>query len=112
MSCAISPGAPRMCWRLSALLRLGLLAALAAGCSGLSTSLPILATTAGPTALPAATQTSPPAVTLTAGAGALAMTPTAAATTRVEPQATVVAAATTYTVVAGDTIWGIAQRFG
>ena len=101
---------PRL--RLNRLLSLWLLAALAAGCAGVSTPSPVPPATVVHTPLPSATQQSPAAATANLGAAPSLTAPTAAATTSFDRQATPVLTATTYTVVDGDTIWSIAQHFG
>jgi LysM repeat protein len=99
------PG-PIHLWLLAALA-----AAFAAGCAATST----------PAALPAANAALPTnspraAVADTAAPGihstVAASQPAAATSAGLDPQASQPTSATTYTVVAGDTIWSIAQRFG
>jgi len=94
---------------------LWLLAGLLAGCAGINPPAALPAPTASSVALafgsprPGATATGTPSVHASVTA-ATAATSTALVTAL--PAATQLLAATDYTVVAGDTIWGIAQRFG
>ncbi len=96
--------------RFTRAISLCLLAALAAGCAGLgvppvtpSATSPSVAVTALPVSSPR------PAV---ATAAATATQPPVSATAGLDPSAMPSLSDTTYTVVAGDTIWGLAQRFG
>ena len=95
---------------------LWLLAVLVAGCAGIG-SPPVVAPApaATNTALPASSPLPEGAATSgPATAALLTVTPPTATATAASlaAQATQPLSATTYTVVAGDTIWGIAQRFG
>ena len=95
--------------RLKHILHGWLLAALAAGCAGASMPAPTPPTAAART--PAPVVASPQALaaaTVTLGAAA----PTSSATARLDRPATPGLTATSYTVVAGDTIWSIAEHFG
>jgi LysM repeat protein len=100
--------------RLTKLIALCLIAALAAACASAPVPFTAPAATIAGAALPA--RRPQPSLTSPATSNAVSGLPTAeqtaASAASLSPQPTLPLAATTYTVVAGDTIWGIAQTFG
>jgi LysM repeat protein len=101
--------------RLARLISFWLLAGLLSACAASSPPPAAPTATAVTSALPAPSPQFT-ASAATAAPGALPVTnatqPDATPRASLSPQATLPLSGTTYTVVAGDTIWGIAQKFG